>query len=430
MKRYILLFLIFISSCTITGNVVYEDSYEINLYFCPQDKCQDRIIDLIDDSQDIKCAFFELNLPTLITKLEQKNAEVIIEDKNALDQFDTGYSYALMHNKFCIFDNVTIMTGSMNPTVRGNYYNNNNLVIIKSKALAKNYLDEFNELKNNQYGKGEKTKNSYIHLGNTKIENYFCPEDNCKLQVINALKSANESIYFMTFSFTDEDIGNLLWNKNYLNKSVKGILEKRQMGQYSRYEDLKEFSIIDPNPYTMHHKVFVIDEKIVITGSYNPTKNANENNDENILIIHNKDIAKKYLDEYYRLYDFSVSLPKESSDLIITSVMYDAIGSDKNNEYVELKNIGQKNIDLGYYFLSNNSTNFRLNGTLYINQTVKVKPSFSMKNKEGELYLKNHLKIIDYLYWEGKWDIEAKEGQDLIRINNEISSKSWKPLNS
>jgi phosphatidylserine/phosphatidylglycerophosphate/cardiolipin synthase-like enzyme len=52
----------------------------------------------------------------------------------------------------------------------------------------------------------------------------------------------------------------------------------------------------------MHHKVIVIDEEIVITGSYNFSKNASRNNDENVLVVENRDIAAEYMKEFHRLY--------------------------------------------------------------------------------------------------------------------------------
>ena len=105
----------------------------------------------------------------------------------------------------------------------------------------------------------------------------------------------------------------------------------------------------------MHNKVFVIDNKTVITGSYNPTKNANERNDENILIIHDKKIAEKFLNEFNNLYDYEESLPGLSSELIISKVLYDAVGSDKDNEFIELKNIGTDILNLDYFFIGNNT---------------------------------------------------------------------------
>jgi phosphatidylserine/phosphatidylglycerophosphate/cardiolipin synthase-like enzyme len=55
----------------------------------------------------------------------------------------------------------------------------------------------------------------------------------------------------------------------------------------------------------MHHKVMVIDQQIVITGSYNFSRNAEHYNDENTLIIHNQDIATQYMTEFQQIYDRS-----------------------------------------------------------------------------------------------------------------------------
>ena len=52
----------------------------------------------------------------------------------------------------------------------------------------------------------------------------------------------------------------------------------------------------------MHHKVFIIDNETVITGSYNPTSGGDERNDENMLIIHDKSIADAFLREFGNLW--------------------------------------------------------------------------------------------------------------------------------
>jgi len=51
----------------------------------------------------------------------------------------------------------------------------------------------------------------------------------------------------------------------------------------------------------MHHKVLIIDRQIVVTGSYNFSRNAEERNDENILVIYNTDIAEAFLEEFARV---------------------------------------------------------------------------------------------------------------------------------
>ncbi len=139
----------------------------------------------------------------------------------------------------------------------------------------------------------------------SKVNVYFCPEDNCKEHVISVLESANSSILFMTYSFTDNDIGNLLIKKYKEGIKVKGIFERSQESKYSEYDKLKNNRMdvkFDNNKYYMHNKIFIIDEKIVITGSYNPTKSADENNNENLVIIYDDKIAKQYVDEFNKLF--------------------------------------------------------------------------------------------------------------------------------
>ena len=104
----------------------------------------------------------------------------------------------------------------------------------------------------------------------------------------------------MTFSFTSVQIADaILMNKDL--KDIKGIFEKSQNSKYSQYERMKGFGLnvkIDGNKYNLHHKVFIIDNQTVIAGSYNPTTNGDERNDENMVIIHDKDIAQRYLKDF------------------------------------------------------------------------------------------------------------------------------------
>ncbi len=58
----------------------------------------------------------------------------------------------------------------------------------------------------------------------------------------------------------------------------------------------------DGNPGLMHHKVFVIDGQIVVTGSYNFTASAEKSNDENLVVIDNPEIAAQFIKEFQRVY--------------------------------------------------------------------------------------------------------------------------------
>ncbi len=67
----------------------------------------------------------------------------------------------------------------------------------------------------------------------------------------------------------------------------------------------------DAKQYHMHHKFAILDEAVVITGSFNWTTQAVKNNQENILFFENEKIAKSYTDEYNRLWKSFITIIKE-----------------------------------------------------------------------------------------------------------------------
>ncbi|MBS3131194.1 phospholipase [Candidatus Woesearchaeota archaeon] len=281
--------------------------------FCPEQDCGGNLEFMIESSREsVHCAFFDLDLENVIMALAKKSKEAdvkIVMDSDNYDRQIKGNVVLddrnqLMHNKFCVFDKSAVWTGSFNPTHNGNERNNNNVIVLYSGILAQNYEDEFGELWNKTFSSGQKTKNPRIIFNNKKIENFFCPDDKCEDEAIRHIRKANSSIYFMAFSFTSERIADeLLFNGK---AEIKGVVEKRNAnGQGSQFGRLKDFGIdvkLDSNPYSMHHKVFVIDREIVITGSYNPTSAGAFRNDENIIIIHDREIAEKFIKEFEKVY--------------------------------------------------------------------------------------------------------------------------------
>ena len=326
MKKIILiLFLtIFLTSCTnldsLTSATITEQKVEtliqdtgnIEVYFCPREDCETALVDFIDTAEEsVHCAFFEVDLDKVRNKLLEKEKEIevkVITDKDYLYEFDHDFvkvdSWGLMHNKFCIIDGKKISSGSMNPTNNGATKNNNNLLFINSQVLAANYEAEFQEMWNGVFKKGDPVLNPMINLDGITIKNYFCPEDQCAEKVKDELKKAKESIHFMTFSFTNEGIGNIILLKSLENITIQGVMEARQVTKYSVYDLLKyqDIDVVkDGNKQNMHHKTFIIDKETVITGSFNPTGGGDKRNDENILIIENKDLAKEFMEEYQKV---------------------------------------------------------------------------------------------------------------------------------
>jgi phosphatidylserine/phosphatidylglycerophosphate/cardiolipin synthase-like enzyme len=52
----------------------------------------------------------------------------------------------------------------------------------------------------------------------------------------------------------------------------------------------------------MHNKVLVIDDKIVVFGSFNFTRAANQSNDENLIVVFDSSIAAQYRNVFEQIY--------------------------------------------------------------------------------------------------------------------------------
>lgn len=271
MKKTIIVLFLLLIACT--RQIPVETGPPIEAYFCERDNCTALLTNLLANAKTAQCALYDVSLPQIQGTLT--NIDFITDDNKG----------PLMHNKFCIINKSVVWTGSWNPTKTTKA---NNVVIISSKALAENYADEFTELPG---GKARVQYPKIVYNGN-RIENYFCPEDQCKKHLLKELEAAQQNITFMLASFTDEDVMKLLREKSK-TINVQGIVDKAQKKAIEALQFVKTGSV--------HHKVFIIDDKTVITGSYNPTKNGDNYNDENMLIIDDSTIAEKFLEEFHYL---------------------------------------------------------------------------------------------------------------------------------
>jgi len=331
---FLILGMIFLNGCVpkITGKIVEDIPKETakmpQIYFCPKDDCGKVFESNINSANySVYCAFYDLDLKNIITSLSRKSktadVKLVMDSSNYEEQIKGGgvkldNNEQLMHNKFCVIDGSVVITGSFNPTDNDNNYNNNNILVVYSSKLAENYENEFNELWNNKFGKGNKVKYPALYINDIKIENYFCPED-CSLElsstidkdgglykIIGLIRNAKESVKVASFTFTHEAIADELIKAQARGVNVTILTENRQrnvMG--SQYKRVKDFGLdirLDSNKYTMHHKFIIIDGKIVITGSPNFTLGGFNKNDENFLIIYDEDLALEYVEEFDSLW--------------------------------------------------------------------------------------------------------------------------------
>src|SRR5687768_9699354 len=116
----------------------------------------------------------------------------------------------LMHDKFVIIDKSEVWLGSMNWTDGGAYDDNNNLMRIHSTKIAENYIKEFEEMFiDDKFGEEvvPETPHPTLTLDGTRIDNYFSPDDGVLAALVPVLEGAQESIYFLAYSFTSNQLG-------------------------------------------------------------------------------------------------------------------------------------------------------------------------------------------------------------------------------
>ena len=216
----------------------------------------------------------------------------------------------LMHNKFMVIDKSEVWLGSMNYTDAGTYEDNNNMMRILSTKIAEDYSLEFKEMfEDNKFGPDvvAATPNPTVTIDGTKINIYFSPDDGVLNALVPLLNSAQKSIYFLAYSFTSNDLGEIIREKAAAGLTVEGVMDEEQVSsnQGTEYDPFLQAGLKvrkDGNPGLMHHKVFIIDGKIVAFGSYNFSQSAELNNDENLIIVYNEAIAQQFLHEFQRVW--------------------------------------------------------------------------------------------------------------------------------
>lgn len=211
-----------------------------------------------------------------------------------------------MHHKFVIVDGERVWTGSANFTAPSFSGQNNNAVIIRSADVAAAFQAEFNRL----YVDGQAHTNTSQSVTTVTLDDSsvvtvrFAPGMNIQDALATLITEAGTSFYYAIYTYNSSTIADaMIGKKSYGNF---GLFERSQadVAAYTKYDELAAAGLkveLDDNALEMHHKFLVVDAKYVATGSYNFTSAADEDNDENSVIIQNTCLAKIYTREINRI---------------------------------------------------------------------------------------------------------------------------------
>ena len=291
--------------------------YSLNIF-----EISEAVIDAHDRGVAVRFIYDDDHSQGEVSQIE--NAGVTVID----DSYGSNDGDGLQHNKFIVVDGAAdapvatsaVWTGSLNLIDEPASYGINakqNVVLIRDRALARAYRQEFNEMwgsdelapnsVNSRFG-ANKTNNTphYFVVGGVPVEAWFSPGDHVAQQIINEIEDCDDAVYFSILTFTSNDIGYAMRDVIQAGGVVRGLFDD-EGDAYSEWQPLINYGadvLLDVGSGILHHKYMLIDaegwdnDPTVITGSYNWSSSAENRNNENLVVIHSPYIANQFLQEF------------------------------------------------------------------------------------------------------------------------------------
>lgn len=136
------------------------------------------------------------------------------------------------------------------------------------------------------------------------VELCFTPPSGCAAAIENQISKALSSIYVQAYGITSPTIVGALIKAHERGVKVRMLLDKSNLkDKWSKRSLLVDAGVdvgIDKVSGIAHNKVMIIDKQKVITGSFNFTRAADSRNTENVIIINDKSVANKYLQNWLK----------------------------------------------------------------------------------------------------------------------------------
>jgi len=215
--------------------------------------------------------------------------------RSAID-IKPDYNTDIFHQKFVIRDRESVLTGSTNFTPTGVHKNLNHVVIVHDAEVAKTYGREFAEIRHGHFGKlneGHDPAPPDLKVSNVPIRILFAPDHNPEMEIMKQMLKVAHRVDFAIFTFSESSgIDDTMLKLLALGIPVRGAFDEKQ-GAHS-WAAIPRLKAAGAQLYgvpagngvgKLHHKLMVLDEQVVIAGSFNYTGPANRLNDENIIIL-------------------------------------------------------------------------------------------------------------------------------------------------
>ena len=117
---------------------------------------------------------------------------------------------------------------------------------------------------------------------------YFSPGEDCRKNIIRLIKQARQSLKICVFTISDNNITDAVLDAHARGIKITVISDNDKANDAGSDIDLLFRHgitvLLDRSPYHMHHKFMLVDDRILLNGSFNWTRSASDSNEENITI--------------------------------------------------------------------------------------------------------------------------------------------------
>lgn len=225
--------------------------------------------------------------------------------RNGVD-VKADYNPKIFHQKFIIRDYTgrarktsAILTGSANFTQTDTHRNLNHIIIFKSARICEDYQTEFDEIRSGTFGavnSRHRRSPRVVNVEGVPVQVLFAPDHAPELEIVKQMLKCSHRVDFAIFTFSGSSgIDDAMLMLRAANRVIRGALDPAQGRQYWAATDwlhnagIEVYFPVKAGAFKtfrkLHHKLMVIDDRVVVAGSMNYTAPANEFNDENIFVI-------------------------------------------------------------------------------------------------------------------------------------------------
>lgn len=208
-----------------------------------------------------------------------------------------------MHNKFYIFDDQILITGSANLSHTDmSGFNSNSIVVINSSKVAEIYKKEFEQMFAGRFHSDKTSQFARkVKVADIDMEIYFSPQDKSITNaVLPLIRQAQKYIYIPTFVLTEKRVTEELIKAKQRGVDVRIMIDALNASiKHSKHRELRQGGIpVKTENFAgkMHSKSMIVDDKYTIIGSMNFSYSGENKNDENLILIKDSKITKFYKD--------------------------------------------------------------------------------------------------------------------------------------